>query len=317
MAFALRKRGPSNFDRAADGSMTLMEHIRELRSRLFKASLGILLGFGVGLWLAKPVRRLLQEPYCDLPNSLDDQGRCTFVQLGPADLFLLDLKIALWVGLVVGAPVWLYQLWAFIAPGLHRHERRYAYVFTALAAPLFAGGAVLAFFVVQKGLEFLLDFSGGDIRTTLDITRYISFVTNLIMLFGVAFEFPLIILMLNFVGLVTGRRLLSWWRIVIFLFFAFSAVVTPTPDPFGMTALGLCLCALYFAAVAVAFVNDKRRGRGREVYAGIGDDEISPLPASDGEQVEAGQRAEAISPVADPEPVAPPRPIDRGYDDMT
>lgn len=316
MAFALRKRGPSNFERAADGSMTLIEHIRELRNRLFKASLAILVGFGFGIWLAGPVLNVLKRPYCDLPQAQSTNGACDFVQLGPADLFLLNLKIGLWVGLIIAAPVWLYQLWAFIAPGLHRHERRYAYVFTGLAAPLFAAGAVLAYFVTAKGLEFLLDISGSDINTTLDITRYVSFVTNLILLFGVAFEFPLLVLMLNFVGIASAKRLLSWWRIAVFVFFAFSAVVTPTPDPFGMTALAICLCALYFAAVGVAFLNDRRKGRGREVYAGIGDDEVSPLEF-DPEPVEAGQRVDATAPVEAPEPVAAPAPIDRRYDDMT
>ncbi|MBO4205423.1 twin-arginine translocase subunit TatC [Micromonospora echinofusca] len=317
MGFALRKRGPSNFERAADGSMTLIEHIRELRNRLFRASLAILVGFGVGIWLAGPVRRLLEQPYCSLPNSKDpDTGLCNFVQLGPADLFLLNLKIGLWVGLIVAAPVWLYQLWAFIAPGLHRHERRYAYVFTALAAPLFAAGAVLAFFVTSKGLEFLLELSDTDISTTLDITRYISFVTNLILLFGVAFEFPLIVLMLNFVGIASARKLLGWWRVAVFVFFAFSAVVTPTPDPFGMTALAICLCALYFAAVGVAFINDRRKGRGKEIYAGVADDEVSPLDL-DPEPVTAGDRVDAVAPVAAPEPVAAPKPINRQYDDMT
>ncbi|MFI7608454.1 twin-arginine translocase subunit TatC [Micromonospora sp. NPDC049366] len=317
MAFALRKRGPSNFERAADGSMTLIEHIRELRNRLFRASLAILVGFGVGFALAERVRVLLSKPYCDLPQSIDpDTGLCKFVQLGVADVFLLNLKIALWVGLIVAAPVWLYQLWAFIAPGLHRHERRYAYVFTALAAPLFAAGAVLAFFVTTKGLEFLLNISGPDIATTLEVTRYISFVTNLILLFGVAFEFPLIVLMLNFVGLASAKRLLSWWRVAVFVFFAFSAVVTPTPDPFGMTALAVCLCALYFAAVGVAFINDKRRGRGKEMYAGVADDEVSPLEF-DREPVEAGQRVDASAPIDAPEPIAAPAPIERRYDDMT
>ncbi|GAA4568658.1 twin-arginine translocase subunit TatC [Micromonospora coerulea] len=317
MAFALRKRGPSTFERAADGSMTLIEHIRELRNRLFRASLAIVVGFGFGFWLAEPVRVLLSKPYCDLPKSIDpDTGKCLFVQLGVADVFLLNLKIGLWVGLVIAAPIWLYQLWAFIAPGLHRHERRYAYVFTALAAPLFAAGAVLAFFVTTKGLEFLLNVSGDDISTTLEVTRYISFVTNLILLFGVAFEFPLIVLMLNFVGLASAKRLLSWWRVAIFVFFAFSAVVTPTPDPFGMTALAICLSALYFGAVGVAFLNDRRRGRGKEVYAGIGDDEVSPLEF-DAEPVEAGQRVDATAPVGAPEPIAAPAPIERRYDDMT
>lgn len=311
MAFAIRKRGPSNFQRAADGSMTLVEHLRDLRTRLFRASLAVLVGFAVGYWLTHPVRNLLQRPYCDLPSSRDPRtGDCRFVQLGVADVFLLDLKIALWVGLIVAAPVWLYQLWAFVAPGLHRHERRYAYVFVAIAAPLFAGGAVLAMFVVQKGLQFLLNFSGPDINTTLEVTRYISFVTNLILLFGVAFEFPLLILMLNLVGVVSARRLLGWWRVVVFLFFAFAAVVTPTPDPFGMTALALCLSALYFVAVGVAFLNDRRRGRGAEIYSGLDDDEISPL-ANDREPVGAG------SPVDAPAPVAAPAPLDRRYDEMT
>ncbi|WP_431931239.1 twin-arginine translocase subunit TatC [Micromonospora sp. RP3T] len=317
MAFGLKKRGPSTFARAADGSMTLIEHIRELRNRLFRASLAIMVGFGVGIWLATPVRVLLSKPYCDLPQSIDPlTDKCKFVQLGVADVFLLNLKIGLWVGLVIAAPIWLYQLWAFIAPGLHRHERRYAYIFTALAAPLFAAGAVLAFFVTTKGLEFLLNVSGDDIATNLEVTRYISFVTNLILLFGVAFEFPLIVLMLNFVGLASAKRLLSWWRVAIFVFFAFSAVVTPTPDPFGMTALAICLSALYFGAVGVAFLNDRRRGRGREVYAGIADDEVSPLDLSD-EPVRTGARIEASAPVAAPEPVAAPAPIERRYDDMT
>ncbi|MGW1062210.1 twin-arginine translocase subunit TatC [Micromonospora sp. NBC_01412] len=317
MAFALRKRGPSTFERAADGSMTLIEHVRELRNRLFRASLALLVGFGFGIWLAEPVRRLLSKPYCDLPASIDpDTGKCNFVQLGVADVFLLNLKIGLWVGLIIAAPVWLYQLWAFIAPGLHRHERRYAYIFTSLAAPLFAAGAVLAFFVTTKGLEFLLNISGEDIATTLEVTRYISFVTNLILLFGVAFEFPLIVLMLNFVGLASAKRLLSWWRVAIFVFFAFSAVVTPTPDPFGMTALALCLTALYFGAVGVAFLNDRRRGRGKEAYAGLDDDEVSPLELDD-DPVAPGQRVEAADPIGTPEPVAAPTPIDRRYDEMT
>jgi sec-independent protein translocase protein TatC len=304
VAFAVRKRGPTNFQRAAEGSMTLVEHIRELRTRLFRASLAIVAGFVVGFWLAEPVFHLLTQPYLHL--NPDAQ----FVQLQATAGFLLKLKLALWIGLIVASPIWLYQLWAFIAPGLHRHERRYAYIFVAIASPLFIGGAVLAYFVVEKGLAFLLEAGVTGVDVTLEVTAYVSFVTNIILIFGVAFEFPLLILMLNFVGVVSARRLLGWWRIVVFLFFAFSAVVTPTPDPFGMTALALCLSALYFVAVGVAFLNDRRRGRGAEVYAGLSDDEMSPLP-DDREPVEAGERLEPLG------PVAPPAPLYRRYDDMT
>lgn len=310
MAFGLRKRGPSKFQQAADGSMTLIEHVRELRDRLFRASVAIVVGFVVGFLLAQPVFELLAEPYYRInPDE-------PFIQLGAADGFLLKLKLALWIGLIVASPVWLYQLWAFIAPGLHRHERRYAYFFVGIAAPLFMGGAALAYFVVDKGLSFLLESGVTGVDTSLEVTRYISFVTNMILIFGVAFEFPLIVLMLNFVGLASARKLLSWWRVAVFAFFAFSAVVTPTPDPFGMTALALCLSALYFAAVGVAFLNDKRRGRGKEIYAGIADDEVSPLDV-DRDPVTAGDRVEAVAPVSAPEPVPAPAPIDRRYDEIT
>lgn len=317
MAFALLKRGPSKFRQAADGSMTLIEHIRELRDRLFRASLAIVAGLFVGFWLAQPAFDLLKEPYCRLPGATDALGQCQqFLQLSPADGFILKLKLALWIGLIIGAPVWLYQLWAFIAPGLHRHERKWAYVFVAIAAPLFAAGAALAYVVVDKGLAFLMESGVTGLSTQLEVTRYISFVTNMILLFGVAFEFPLILLMLNFTGVATARRLLSWWRTVVFICFAFAAVATPDPGPFGMTLLALCLSLLYFIAVGVAFLNDKRRGRGKEMYAGVSDDEVSPLE-SDPEPVEVGQRADASAPIGAPEPVAAPAPIERRYDDMT
>ncbi|MEV4537618.1 twin-arginine translocase subunit TatC [Asanoa sp. NPDC049518] len=307
MAMSLRRKGPTEFQRASDGSMTLVEHIRELRNRLFKASLALVGGFIVGYILAQPVFDLLKQPYCaQFPGKpcVDVE----FLQLGAGDGFLLKLKLALWVGLIVASPVWLYQLWAFIAPGLHRHERKYAYFFVALAAPLFIAGAVLAFFVVSKGLHFLLEAGVTGTQQQLEVTRYISFVTNMLLIFGVAFEFPLIVLMLNFVGLASAKRLLGWWRVAVFVFFLFSAVVTPTPDPFGMTALGACLSALYFAAVGVAFLNDKRRGRGRELYADVDDDEMSELE-DDREPIPAGAPIEQIA------PVAAPRPIDRRYDD--
>jgi sec-independent protein translocase protein TatC len=306
-AISLRRKGPTEFQRASDGSMTLIEHVRELRNRLFKASLALLAGLIVGYLLAEFVYGILKQPYCaQFPNIRCEDVK--FLQLGAADGFLLKLKLSLWIGLIVASPVWLYQLWAFIAPGLHRHERKYAYFFVALAAPLFMAGAVLAYFVVAKGLHFLLASGVTGVQQQLEVTRYISFVTNMLLIFGVAFEFPLIVLMLNFVGVASAKRLLGWWRVAVFVFFLFSAVVTPTPDPFGMTALGACLSLLYFGAVGIAFLNDRRRGRGKEIYAGIGDDQISQLE-DDREPVGAGAPIEPIA------PVAAPAPIDRRYDD--
>src|SRR5215467_8868454 len=129
--------------------MTLMEHLRELRSRLLKGALGVLGGLIIGLFIANPVLYFLTQPYC----SLKPDQACKFIVNGPIDPFLLQLRVGLYIGLLLGAPIWLYQLWAFIAPGLHRHERRYTYIFAAVAAPLFAAGVLLAHLIVSKSLH--------------------------------------------------------------------------------------------------------------------------------------------------------------------
>nr|WP_205863036.1 twin-arginine translocase subunit TatC [Planosporangium thailandense] len=306
--------------------MTLMEHLQELRSRLLKACLGVLAGFIISWFLlAKPVLSALNSPYCDLmrkmaldsSHHLPPDWKCPLQVLGPTDYFVLQMKVALWVALILAAPIWLYQLWAFIAPGLHRHERRWAYAFVGAAAPLFAGGAVLAFFVVTKGLEFLLSFTPSNVSTNLEVTRYVSFITNLMLLFGVALEFPLIVVLFNVTGMASARRLLGWWRVAVFLFFAFSAIATPTPDPFGMTALAMVLTALYFAAVGFAFLNDRRRSRRRRAEFGdVGDDEISPLEYAV-DPIEAAGPIDTVPPAETPTPVTRPRPLDSGYDDFT
>jgi sec-independent protein translocase protein TatC len=334
----LRRDRKQQFERAADGSMTLMEHLYELRDRLFKACLAIVAGMIIGWFLAPPVLDILQSPYCDFDSTLarNNNGgtlpadwKCGFVQLGVADLLLLRLKVAMWVGLIVAAPMWMFQLWAFIAPGLHRHERRWTYAFAAAAAPLFALGAVLAYWAVAFGLEFLLDFANEDITTTLEITRYVSFVTGMMLLFGVAFEFPLAILLLNVAGVVSGRRLLKWWRIVVFLFFLFAAIATPTGDPFGMSLLALALSALYFGAVGLAFLNDKRRARrDRENFGNLSDDETSPLeyddaavneidPVAPSEPVAGSEPVTASGAVTASGSVATALPLDRRFDDVT
>lgn len=286
--------------------MTLMEHLRELRSRLFKASLGVLVGLAIGMFFAERVQNFLNAPYCEFKH-LDV---CPFNATSPIDVFMLQLKIGLYFGLLVASPIWLYQLWAFVAPGLHRNERRYTYAFTAIAVPLFAAGAFLAFFVVSKSLTFFLNMSDG-VTVNLDLTGYFEFVTGVMLMFGIGFEFPLVLLMLNFAGMVTGKRMLGWWRPAIFLMFLFAAIVTPTPDPFGMSALALAMAVLYFIAVGVSLLNDKRRGRGKSAYAGLADDEISQLDDLDADRVEAGDRIEPATAVEGPSA------IDRRFDEMT
>jgi len=310
VALPVRRRRQTQFARAADGSMTLLEHLYELRTRLFRASLAIVAGMIGGWFLAEPLITLLEQPYCQQNHTAN--GDCNFLALNLTDPFALQLKVALIAGLIVAAPIWLYQLWAFIAPGLHRSERRWAYVFAGLAAPLFALGAWLAYLMVPRAIEFLLSFAPTHTHFQLDITRYFTFITNLILLFGFAFQFPLIVMLFNIAGIATAKRLLGWWRIAVFLFFAFSAVAIPTGDPFSMSALGLGLTALYFAAVGFAYFNDKRRARRhRAEFGDVGDDEVSEIDLDDREPVEAGERITAI------EPVTPAGPLDRHYDDVT
>jgi len=241
------------------------------------------------------VFNFLNAPYCDRFGA----DKCKFVAQSPIDPFLLKLKIGLYVGIILSSPVWLYQLWSFITPGLHRHEKRWAYSFVAVAVPLFVSGAVLAHFVVSKGLNFLLPSQDSQFSVDLNISGYFDFVTGMLLVFGVAFEFPLIVVMLNLAGVVSARRLLGWWRMAVFLIFVFTAVVTPTPDPFGMTVLAIPMCGLYFAAVGASFLNEKRRARAALLaeHEAIHDDEASELDYQ-------------VDPVDPAAPVEPAEPIE-------
>jgi sec-independent protein translocase protein TatC len=270
-----RKR---NFERAADGSMTLMEHLRELRSRVLKGVLAIIAGAAVMYFLAERVEKFVLDPYCQYVVTLNSTAACGLNVPSPLDAFMLELKIALYLGLVVSAPIWLYQLWSFIAPGLHRRERRYTYAFVAIATPLFAIGTGLGFFMVTKSMEFLLDAVPDVEGLTLSINmvEYFDFVTLVMLVFGLGFEFPLVALVLNVAGIVSARRLLSWWRVAVFLMFLFAGIVTPNPEPFSMTIFALCLSALYFGAVGIAFIIDGRRAR-RSRRDEVPDDEVSPI----------------------------------------
>lgn len=255
----------TKFQRAADGSMTLMEHIADLRNRLLVAVVVILVGTAATFYFADEIIKFLSDPYCSAlsSGSVEESGdgaQCEAVLNSPISHIALMLKISLYTALVGTAPVWLYQLWAFIAPGLHRNERKYAYLFIGIAAPLFLAGAILAYFVVAHGMEFIMLLASQDFVILLNLEDYLNFFLSVMMVFGIGFEFPLIMLMLNVIGLVNAKQMLGWWRIVVLVSFIFTAIFTPTPDPFGMTALAICMLILYLAACGVAYLNDKRKG---------------------------------------------------------
>lgn len=245
------------------GTMPLLDHLRELRKRIIRAAFFILIFSILGFVYYNQIITTLAEPVCDLKlaqSSGSNNCGSLFISgvLGPLNL---QVKVAFLTGVIVSAPFWLYQLWAFIAPALHRKERRKSVLFIIAATPFFTLGAALAYYILPIAIRVLFGFTPDSLNNLVRFDDYLSFVLRIILIFGLAFELPVFLVSLNLIGVLSGRAILKPWRFAIFGITVFVAAFSPTADPLSMAALALPLIVFYFGAGAIALLVDKKRDK--------------------------------------------------------
>lgn len=260
---------------AADGRMALGDHLRELRARLLRSALVVVVVFGVALFFYDQLLELVRRPYDDAVVALGGEVPSDLVVTGVTSPLMLQLKLSGVVAVVLSSPYWLLQVWGFVVPGLHPRERRWTRVFAAIAGPLFIGGVALGYYVLPKGLEVLIGFTPVDVTNLVDFGEFFSFLTRMLLVFGIAMEIPLFVVMLNLAGVVSGRAIGRHRPWIVLGTFVFAAVATPSTDPFSMLMLAIPMLVLFVIAEVVARLLDRRRGRDRgETWS---DDEASPV----------------------------------------
>jgi sec-independent protein translocase protein TatC len=247
--------------------MPLMDHLRELRNRVLLAASGLAVGAVVGWFVYNPLFEALQRPILNLAKQRSSQVVINFS--GVATSLDMQLKVALFAGVILSSPWWIYQLWAFIAPGLSRRERHYTLAFVAAGVPLFLGGAAVAWWLLPKAVAVLTGFTPQGAANIIDAQTYLGFVMRMVLAFGVAFLLPVVMVGLTLVGMVRAKVWLAGWRWAVLLTALFSAMATPTGDALSMFVLMGPMVVLYFAAVGVGAVFDRRRDA-RRAAEGLG-----------------------------------------------
>jgi sec-independent protein translocase protein TatC len=270
-----------------EARMPLIEHLRELRNRIIKIALALTVGSVLGWLIYVRVWNFIKTPYCKaqalthatglVARSAESLGpHCSLYVTGVFDALFLRLQVSIAVGVIISSPVWLYQLWAFVAPGLYKRERRWAYYFVGAAIPLFTIGAVIAYFAMTRGLQFLLRLIPPDTTAIITINTYLSYAAAMLLIFGLAFEMPLMLVLLNMAGVLTHHRFRKWRRVIIFLVFAFAAIFTPSPDPLSMLLLAIPCVALVEVSEVFIWANDRRRARlGSLQFPGLTDAQVA------------------------------------------
>ena len=258
-----------------DGRMALADHLRELRARLLRCTLALTLALVIALFFYDQLFEIIYHPYQvareQLEGKVDTQGTIS----GAGGPLILQLKMCGIAAVVATSPYWLFQIWGFIVPGLHAHEKRWTRLFAAVAGPLFLAGVAVGYYVLPKGLEVLIGFAPEKLQSLVDFGDYFSFFSRMLLVFGVAFEIPLFVLMLNLAGVVSGKALGNHRPWIVIGTFVFAAVATPSTDPFSMIMLALPMTLLFMISEVIARLVDRRRRRA--AHDGLRDDEASSI----------------------------------------
>ncbi len=287
-----RKVRPKKKRRKKDpeGRMSLGEHLTELRNRLVITAIAVLIFSIVGWFLFPWVFEILKQPFTlaakdGLNASLNFQGIGTGLNV--------QLQMAAYVGLILASPIAMWQAWAFVMPGLHKNERRYALGFFGSAIPLFYLGCLAGYWAINKAVPVFLSFTpdSDQVEQLIRYDEYLSLLIKTMLAFGIAFVLPVVLVLFNFMGLLPGRTMLRAWRWVVFLCFVFTALMVPTPDPFTLLGMSAAISSLFFIAVGIALYNDRRRAKRQKELDAAEDAGRLDRASSEAELEEAAEKS--------------------------
>lgn len=255
-------------ERTPDAVMTLTEHLAELRVRIIRCALAVTVGLVLVMAFYDSVLKFLLRPYDRLCNDRptlcefsSDSGGVRLLNTDPIDGLATRVRIAMYGGLLLAIPVIMWQIWKFIVPALKANEKKYAIPFILSSVALFLLGGFLAYWTLEAALEFLISWAGEDVESAFVVGRYVNLVVLMVGAFGVGFQFPVLLVFLQLVGVLTPKQLISWWRYALVGIVVLAAVITPSGDPISLAALALPMVVLYFASIGIGYIAQRRAAR--------------------------------------------------------
>lgn len=271
LPFRDRPQAPA---RTPDAVMTLTEHLAELRVRIIRCALAVTVGMVVIMAFYDPVLKFLTRPYrnlcIDRPDMCEGSlrgGDVILLNLDPIDGLATRVRIAMYGGIVMAIPIIMWQIWKFVVPALKANEKKYAIPFILSTVCLFLLGGFLAYWTLEAALEFLISWAGGDVQSTFVVSRYINLVVLMVGAFGVGFQFPVLLVFLQLVGVLRPQQLLNWWRYAIVGIVVLAAVITPSGDPISLTALAAPMLVLYFVSIGIGLIAQRRAEKSEQAMA--------------------------------------------------